>query len=90
MDDEYFETVRKIETARDFLKAAIKDLVCASNELDEYLKKIKNPFELMTNNNLKEELETISNKMNIYILMANNKFSVLNKYMNDEKKGEEK
>lgn len=89
MEDEFEECVKRVETTRDILREVINDLTLSCNELDKYLKFIRDPIKMMMSEDIGKEMETMGNKAQLYAIMAANKMTALTQYMEVDKEGEE-
>lgn len=87
--DELEEGIKRIETTRDLLREVINDMTLSWKELDKYVKFLRDPFRMIMSENIEKEMETMSNKSQLYMLMATNKIQALCDFMNNDKKEEE-
>lgn len=83
--EDFDENLEKIKTTRDLTRAAIQDLTCMADAMDEYIDIVSNPFRIIFSNTVSEDIKKATNKMQIYSLLANNKMQALNQYLNDRK-----
>jgi hypothetical protein len=87
--DELEKAIARVETTRDIMREVIKDMTLSCNELDNYVKFLKDPFKMMMSEDIGKELEEMANKAQLYGMMAANKMTALTQYMEGNKEGEE-
>lgn len=86
--DEYTEMIKNLELSRDVMTVSIKDLICANVMMDELIKTLRNPYELIISGNMEELIQTKINKIAMFSERAANNMDTLGKYLNN-KEGEE-
>ena len=87
--DEFEEGIKSIETTRDILREVINDMTLSCDELDKCVKFLRDPFRMIMSENIGKELDTMTNKAQLYVLMAANKMQALIDFMNNGNKEEE-
>jgi hypothetical protein len=87
--DELEKAIARVETTRDILREVINDMTLSCDELDKYIKFLRDPFRMMMSEDIGKEIEEMGNKAQLYALMAANKMTALTQYMEVDKEGEE-
>lgn len=87
--EDYVELIKRFETSNKIVKESIKQLMMASACMDEYIEKLKNPFDLIISEDMGKELEKYTTQVTYWFYLAGKNMQVAGNYLGGNEEGEE-